>query len=257
MLISLWMSRRPTRQTHELIYWYFCGMAAGRRTAGSSGEAPQVRRTSKTHNLIRGALLARRQPRFTLRGPKLHAPPTRHTRSNPRHFSLLRTPLPATISRSFKAEQRPCRTVPTMSHSAILKWFNKYQSLNDCIRHGHSGRSNLTIDSSNIRSTARSWAVIWGIPGPPSCRRSAECSSSNLMISAKFFFSLSLSPREFPNRDICSGSISKLPGPTYVHFVFVRIEQELNGVNGTRSKSDMKGRVPEEIRFVKTTTMLQ
>lgn len=27
MLISLWTGRRPTMRTHEMICWYFCGMA--------------------------------------------------------------------------------------------------------------------------------------------------------------------------------------------------------------------------------------
>ena len=27
MLISLWTGRKPTLRTHEMICWYFCGMA--------------------------------------------------------------------------------------------------------------------------------------------------------------------------------------------------------------------------------------
>jgi hypothetical protein len=28
MLISLWTGRKPTLRTHEMICWYFCGMAS-------------------------------------------------------------------------------------------------------------------------------------------------------------------------------------------------------------------------------------
>ena len=28
MLISLWTGRKPTLGTHEMICWYFCGMAS-------------------------------------------------------------------------------------------------------------------------------------------------------------------------------------------------------------------------------------
>ena len=37
MLISLWTGREPTIRTHELVGWYFCGMADEEELGGSSG----------------------------------------------------------------------------------------------------------------------------------------------------------------------------------------------------------------------------
>jgi IS4 transposase len=48
MLISLWTGRKPTLRTHEMICWYFCGMASEEELLAHLARLQKPRQPRKT-----------------------------------------------------------------------------------------------------------------------------------------------------------------------------------------------------------------